>query len=170
MNQLLLPTPVVPMLVDNKLMKVLLVEYQRKCQNLVEELKDVYYWCDKTAFKQEKFVYTDLTLAIKAVDKTEGMISIMGMADMRDHLPGFEDDVYVLIKSLAMRKCFSLYADIDIFSNEIKINTCHVLHRHLKTSCTDDINKPVYHHYGNDDGYANTRVFEFHGVPGEEDN
>ena len=119
--------PVCPFFFCNEDLKVILREYRNKCQDLIEELKDMYYYFDDATFKQEKFFTDRLDSTMIGIDCTVGTVSIMGLPDMQCYFPGHEYDLNVLVKNLSVHKCFSLLTDVDLFSNEVKIHTSHIV-------------------------------------------
>ena len=109
---------------------MILREYRNKCWDLIEELRDVYYyWFDDATFKQEKFSTDRLDSTMSRIDCTVGTVSIMGLPDMQCYFPGHEYDLNVLVKNLSVHKCFSLLTYVDVFSNEVKIHTSHIVQK-----------------------------------------
>ena len=151
--------PAPPSFLSNEDLKGLLREYRNKCQDLIDELREVYYWFDEATFKQEKFFSKALDVAMEGMDTAVGTLSIMGLPDMRRYFPGHDEDVYVLVKALSVHKCFSILSDIDVFSNEVKIHTTHVTQMSVSKMAKMYRNAPAYNTYG-DGEYIHTRIFD----------
>lgn len=105
-----------PKVVPNDILAGLLWELWENCSVMMEQIETTYPWFTPTAFPQRKWIQ-ELPEAIAAVKRCPGLVSVMGLKDMKRFLPTVTNNhTFVLLKQLAVNHFFHLLLDLDQFS------------------------------------------------------
>ena len=105
-----------PKVVPNDVLAQILWELWENCKVMMEQIEAACPWFTPYAFPQRKWIQ-ELPEAIAAVKTCPGLVSVMGMKDMKRFLPTVTNrHTFVLLKHLAMNHFFHLLLDLDQFS------------------------------------------------------